>query len=83
MIVGEKEEIDDFSIFAQRMDEGSAKSMPEHQPQVLVKTVHLDKNHPLVNKSISDPHVKESLQGLIIGLDSQGEHILNPPLQLF
>lgn len=79
VIVGEKDEIDEFSIFAQHMDESSIEPTSENQPQVLVKTVNLNENHPLINKTISDIAVKESLQGLIIGLDREGEHILNPP----
>lgn len=77
VIVGEKDEIDEFSIFAQRLEE-SATEISVEQPNVLVQTVCLTPGHLLINKVISDPEVKNALQGLIVGLDRQGQHILNP-----
>lgn len=75
VILGEKEAIDNFREFTQQIKDHSLFS---EQPNLQIQMMQIGARHPLINRRISDPIVKEQIQGLIVGLDRQGQHILNP-----
>jgi monovalent cation:H+ antiporter-2, CPA2 family len=77
VILGDKDQIDNFRKFALTDEEESSAATEE--PEVHIQTLRLEHHHPLVGRTISDPMIKDYIRGLIVGLDRQGEHILNPP----
>lgn len=76
VILGEKTEIDNFREFAQHIENDSTSS---EQPELNIQAVLIDNDHILNHHHISDRIVKEHLHGLIVGLEREGQHILNPP----
>lgn len=75
VILGEKEQVDNFSEFAHRV--GNEEKSIE-QPELLIQSMQIHEQHILINRPIFDPIVKQQINGLIVGLDRGGQHILNP-----
>lgn len=76
IILGEKNEVEYFRESTQPI---KAQGEPSEQRELEIESLHIDDTHVLVNHLIADPIVKEYINGLIVGLDRQGDHILNPP----
>lgn len=75
VILGEKDEIEAFNDFVQQVGDDNVSS---EQPELKMCAEQIDDQHILVGHAISDTIVKEQIRGLIVGLDRQGQHILNP-----
>lgn len=76
VVLGGMIEIDSFREFTQRIED---ETVSAEQPRLNIQSLKIDENHLLINRSISDPLLKNYVRGLIVGLDRQGDHILNPP----
>jgi CPA2 family monovalent cation:H+ antiporter-2 len=72
-ILGEKDAIDNFRSFSKKIDK---ETISQDAPDV--ETIEIDAESELIDKPISSEYVRSRLQGLIVGLDRKGEHILNP-----
>jgi len=75
IVLGTDEQID---LFNKQLLQHS----PEHQTNYLenfsLKPIFLEKGHSLIGKSIRESKIRESMKGLIVGLERGNERILNP-----
>jgi CPA2 family monovalent cation:H+ antiporter-2 len=43
-----------------------------------IKALSLEAGNPLIGKSIREANIREQTQGLVVGIERQGNHLLNP-----
>lgn len=72
-VLAGKDEIENFKIYMEKVAEEITT-----QPEMNIQALQITDKHILNNHPISDPSVKDHIPGLIVGLDRNGEHILNP-----
>ena len=75
IILGDKAKLDQFKEFAQK---GEVQEEEESEEQMELKTIAVKDHQNLINRKISDSNVREEFQGIIVGLERQGERLLNP-----
>ncbi|MBS4170785.1 cation:proton antiporter [Neochlamydia sp. AcF95] len=75
VILGENEEINRFNLSMQHIEEFAEL---EESPAMEIQKMYVDANPSLLHLPISSSTVKQHIKGLIVGLERNGKHILNP-----
>lgn len=75
-VIGDDEQLDNFKKF---LESSCEKSLNEDlHPTVALHHFTVRKHAALVGQSIRGSGIREKTQGLIIGIERNGEHIVNP-----
>jgi CPA2 family monovalent cation:H+ antiporter-2 len=54
------------------------KAPEDHQAQIGLKEIIIRQHSPLIGKAIRDSGIKDKVKGLVVGIERDGERILNP-----
>lgn len=79
-IIGTDEQLEKFSSHLNATDDESR--MEANKPLVSLHHFTLGPNCPLINKSIRESKLRERSKGLVVGIERNGERILNPESDL-
>jgi CPA2 family monovalent cation:H+ antiporter-2 len=76
IILGGDEQIEQFT-------RKLIKNAPEAEDidileKLTIKTILLEEENPLIGKSIRNSNIREQTQGLVVGIERHGAHLLNP-----
>ncbi len=63
------------------VDASIVQTTPQEQHFFGLTSVHLDDTHPLVGKSIRESQLRETVLGLVVGIERGGQRMLNPDSQ--
>ncbi len=75
-VIGTDEQLDKFRACLESCEQNS----PPTAPKLKVSLQHftLGPNSTLLNRSIRESQIRERTKGLVVGIERNGEHILNP-----
>jgi len=73
-VIGTDEQLSNFKIFL----ESSAPQIEDVTQNISLHHFTISKNSALVGQSIRESGIRERTQGLIVGIERNGERILNP-----
>ncbi len=73
-VIGTDEQLRNFKIFL----ESSAANIEDAKQNVSLRHFTLSKNSTFVNQNIRESGIRERTQGLVVGIERNGERILNP-----
>lgn len=76
-VIGTDEQVEAFSAFLQKDDRDVTKKALNEQ-NVTLQQLFVSSQSPLVGKSIKESAIRERTHGLIVGIERNGERILNP-----
>lgn len=76
-VIGTDEQVEAFSSFLQKDDRDVTKQALNEQ-NVTLQQLTVGKTSPLVGKSIKESAIRERTHGLIVGIERNGERLLNP-----
>lgn len=76
-VIGTDEQVEAFSAFIQKDDRDVTKKTLNEQ-NVTLQQLNVRKGSPLVGKSIKESAIRERTHGLIVGIERDGQRILNP-----
>jgi CPA2 family monovalent cation:H+ antiporter-2 len=75
VVLGGDEQIDQFEQIARK------KQKPQNNYSLenfILKTLLLSDDHPMVGESIRTSNIREKTSGVVVGLERENSHILNP-----
>lgn len=78
VVAGTDEQIDRFK---QMLEEGKKKTSSEiraEQVRITLETFTITPDHPLVGKTIQQSGIREQAQCLVMGIQRNGEYLMNP-----
>ncbi len=78
IILGNDEQIDAFKKQIEVADQELQVEPFMFLQNFTLKTLLLDKDHPLIGKSIRDSRLRELVNGLVVGIERNNMRILNP-----
>jgi len=73
-VIGTDEQLSNFKIFL----ESSAPQIEDVAQNISLHHFTISKNSTLVGQSIRESGIRERTQGLVVGIERNGERILNP-----
>lgn len=76
VVLGTDEQIELFKNKATK--QLAAHELPDHFEKFSLKPILLDKDNPLVGKSIRSSMIRENFKGIIVGIERGNHRILNP-----
>lgn len=76
VLLGTDEQLEQFTQhYLQQEEEATPTHLLEN---FTLKAVTLDKENPLVGKTIAESGIREHVKGLVVGIERQGTQLLNP-----
>ncbi len=76
MVIGTDEQIEKFRVF---LETSTGKpSISESKQKVSLNHFTIGENSSLINKTIRESGIRERTKGLVVGIERNGERILNP-----
>ncbi|MEK2645724.1 cation:proton antiporter domain-containing protein [Bdellovibrio sp. BCCA] len=75
-VIGTDEQLIGFKLFIESDDEAAV--FPESDSEYSLEQYLLSEKSPYLNKSIRDCGLREATHGLVVGIEREGQRILNP-----
>lgn len=75
-VIGTDEQLQRFRAAIEMPD--NVEEFLVQKPDILLRRVFIAKNSPLINKSIRESAIREKKQGLVVGIEREGQRMLNP-----